>query len=103
LRLFIAGHGSVLVFFVLSGFVLALPFASGHKLRLGDFLVRRFCRICPPFAASIMIAAALHALVGNGSVAVLSAWFNESWKDDISVALLVNHFPWIWQAPGHQP
>jgi peptidoglycan/LPS O-acetylase OafA/YrhL len=63
-----AGTASVMIFFVLSGFVLALPFISDQPPpRYMDFAVRRFCRIYIPFAFSVVGAMALYSFViGSG-------------------------------------
>lgn len=74
LRLLIAGRASVLLFFVLSGFVLCLSLRRDHSYVA--WLVRRCCRILPPFFFAILFAAALYAAVGPATVASASAWFN---------------------------
>ena len=58
LRLFVAGHAAVIVFFLLSGFVLALPYRSKQPHTLG-FLIRRMCRIYIPFASAVFLSAAI--------------------------------------------
>ena len=59
LRLLVDGEAAVILFFVLSGYVLALPFIAGTQLTYGRYLVKRICRIWLPFAAAILLAAAL--------------------------------------------
>ena len=58
------GSAAVVVFFVLSGFVLSLPSWRGSVPSYPRFVVRRFCRIYLPFAASILLALALWRLTG---------------------------------------
>lgn len=65
-RVFAEGHVGVQLFFVISGFILALPFArqhvvGGRPVRLGDYLLRRVIRLEPPYliALAIMTAAAV--------------------------------------------
>ncbi|HJV66333.1 MAG TPA: acyltransferase [Geomonas sp.] len=55
-------HGDVGVrlFFVISGFVIALPFAKGHLSggrvpRLRDYLLRRLTRLEPPYIINLLI------------------------------------------------
>ncbi len=55
----------VLLFFVLSGFVLALPYFEARNDAYGPYLVRRFFRLYPPFAFVILVAALLHSLFGG--------------------------------------
>ncbi|HWK44775.1 MAG TPA: acyltransferase [Stellaceae bacterium] len=59
LRLFVAGRPAVAIFFVLSGFVLALPFLAQRQGSYPDFLIKRVCRIWLPFAAAILVSAIL--------------------------------------------
>ncbi len=65
-RVFAEGHVGVQLFFVISGFILALPFArqqvaGGRQVRLGDYFLRRLIRLEPPYliALAIMTAAAV--------------------------------------------
>lgn len=78
LRLLINGHGAVIVFFVLSGYVLSLPFLSGRKLSYPDFLVRRFFRIYAPYALAIVVAALAFVIAAPPS-GLGSAWFQGIW------------------------
>ncbi|ESQ83266.1 hypothetical protein AEAC466_13520 [Asticcacaulis sp. AC466] len=48
---------SVLLFFVLSGFVLTLSYTEGKSQDYPAFILKRFCRIYLPFAIAITIAA----------------------------------------------
>ena len=75
-----SGREAVLLFFVLSGFVLVLPFLSPHPPAALPFLARRSCRLMLPCAAVVLGVAALLPLVGAAPEPGLSAWFNEmSW------------------------
>ena len=51
-----AGREAVVFFFVLSGFVLSVPYAGPRAPRYGKFLAKRMCRIYPPFAAAVLIS-----------------------------------------------
>lgn len=62
LRLFVAGHAAVIVFFLLSGFVLALPYRSEQPHMLG-FIIRRTCRIYLPFASAVLLSIAIVILI----------------------------------------
>src|ERR1022692_2357744 len=59
------GRFAVMLFFVLSGFVLALPYFAGTSLPYGRYIVRRFCRLYLPFAFAVLIAALLCWLLGG--------------------------------------
>lgn len=77
LRLMLAGHEAVLVFFVLSGFVLALPVARaramGHHFAWRAYYPRRFARLYLPVWGSLLFALALAALVPRDNAAP-SGW-----------------------------
>ena len=62
LRLFIAGHAAVIVFFLLSGFVLALPYRSKQPHALG-FIIRRTCRIYIPYASAVFLSAVIVIMI----------------------------------------
>jgi peptidoglycan/LPS O-acetylase OafA/YrhL len=58
--LIFTGHFGVQLFFVISGFVLALPFAQHHldggrPVKLKDYLLRRLTRLEPPYIISLII------------------------------------------------
>ena len=77
LRLLVSGGPpAVVLFFVLSGFVLSLPFARPRPPGYGEFAVKRLCRIYPPFAFAALCSAALYGLVQPRPIPQLSAWFN---------------------------
>jgi peptidoglycan/LPS O-acetylase OafA/YrhL len=58
----LSGFEAVIVFFVLSGFVLALPYAAGRPPEYRTFLVRRFLRLGPAAAVAIVVAALLRGV-----------------------------------------
>ena len=64
LRLLSHGGYGVEVFFAISGFILALPFARQHlqgsrKVRLASFYLRRLTRLEPPYLLWLLIRTAL--------------------------------------------
>lgn len=62
-KLFNAGRGSVITFFVLSGFVLAASLLKSPTGYLG-YAVKRILRIYPAFLFAIVLSYALHVLIG---------------------------------------
>jgi peptidoglycan/LPS O-acetylase OafA/YrhL len=68
-RTFEAGHYGVQLFFAISGFILALPFAKQMlskepaRLRLKDYYLRRVTRIEPPYIIHLIFLFLLSALV----------------------------------------
>jgi peptidoglycan/LPS O-acetylase OafA/YrhL len=86
------GKDAVLIFFVLSGFVLFLSFRGIDRLHYGPYLIKRFCRIYLPFAAAILISAGLYLLVQPAPLPGLSRWFNEqTWAEAPTFGLVAGH------------
>lgn len=61
------GNVGVPVFFAISGFILGLPFALASRglappVRLPAYFLRRVTRLEPPYLASLLLAALLHAV-----------------------------------------
>ncbi len=71
-----AGPEAVVVFFVLSGFVLSLPVARGGQLRIGSYYPARFVRLYLPVWGALAVAAALHLAVDHHAVPAASWWLN---------------------------
>ncbi len=86
-----AGHEAVVLFFVLSGFVLYLPYRRGNDPTYGAFVIRRICRIWIPYAVVVTIALAARALLYHGPVDQLGPWFNEVWKH-VDIGDVLQHY-----------
>ena len=71
-----AGHESVMLFFVLSGFVLSLPFLNGRTVNYGSYAIRRTFRIYVPYLAALALALVCNVLIYRGPIPELSEWFN---------------------------
>lgn len=90
-HLLFAGHEAVLFFFVLSGFVLSIPFFSGKQPSYSIFILKRFYRIYIPYICSIVLAILCSLLFSRGGIAALSEWFNLFWVTPFSLDLSLNH------------
>lgn len=88
---FMLGRPPVMFFFVLSGYVLALPFLSGSAPAYKRYLIRRFFRIYLPYAAVILLVAALYALVQPHAMEGAPIWLNEQWSSPPAPQLLLSH------------
>src|SRR3984957_16353301 len=77
LRLVWAGQERAIMFFVLSGFVLCLPWLSGKPQSYGRFLLGRFCRIYPPYIAAMALAALASVFIGGHVLPNAGVYFNE--------------------------
>jgi len=82
------GHYGVQLFFVVSGFVLALPFAA-HRLTgtaavsLKTYFLRRLTRLEPPYVLSLLLFYALLLAAGKANCAILT--------DHLAVSLAYSH------------
>ncbi len=71
------GDGAVVVFFVLSGFVLSLPFLAGRGPSYKVFVIRRICRIYLPYLAGIGLSILAVTFVAQTKRPGLSDWLNQ--------------------------
>ncbi|MDB5155838.1 MAG: hypothetical protein JWR50_545, partial [Mucilaginibacter sp.] len=78
------GYAAVMFFFVLSGFVLSLPFINNEKpLSLTAFYTKRFFRIYPAFIAAIILSILLKEFVYDKHTMTNSLlWFKQYWAWD---------------------
>jgi peptidoglycan/LPS O-acetylase OafA/YrhL len=58
LRLLVAGRAAVILFFLLSGLVLTLPYKKNGRLDYGPFLLKRVCRLYVPYLGAQALARA---------------------------------------------
>jgi peptidoglycan/LPS O-acetylase OafA/YrhL len=77
LHLVWAGKEFVCVFFVLSGYVLALPMARGGRFRAAAYYPRRFARLYLPVWGALCVAALLFVVVSHIHVPAATWWLNE--------------------------
>ncbi len=89
-RAVLEGRAPVILFFVLSGFVLAhglLRQPTGYA----SFIVRRISRVYPPFAIAILLSALGYALVEPGPQRPLGMWFASFWQNGHDLPTLARH------------
>ncbi|MFC7474213.1 acyltransferase family protein [Dankookia sp. GCM10030260] len=72
----VGARPAVILFFVLSGYVLALALTHGPGTGWGGFVLRRICRVWLPFAVSILLSAGLYWLMRPTALAGVHPWFN---------------------------
>lgn len=95
LHAFFAGVPAVVVFFVLSGLVLALPFVAGRGGGYGAFLVKRVLRLWPAYAAGVVLTFILVAAARGHEVSGLSSWFYEKWAEPPTLGAIAGHLTLI--------
>ncbi|MFD2332194.1 acyltransferase family protein [Cohnella sp. GCM10020058] len=88
-RMAVYGHGAVMLFFVLSGFVLTLPFLGHLKVSYKQFLIKRFFRIYIPYLAAIVVA--MIAFRSSDPIQGLGAWISELSTGKFSMKSIVDH------------
>src|SRR5512138_1450038 len=76
LALLRAGHAAVVFFFILSGYVLVLPFLKG-PVSYPAFAWRRICRIWIPYVIAMTVAIGCALCFHREPVAGLSHWANQ--------------------------
>lgn len=74
-----AGTEAVILFFVLSGFVLALPFVSGREVVTSRFIAKRVCRIYLPYIVAVGASTAILLLFTFEETSGASQWFKDMW------------------------
>jgi peptidoglycan/LPS O-acetylase OafA/YrhL len=95
-RILVIGRPAVILFFVLSGFVLSLSLQAHPAGAYRTFVIRRFFRIYVPFTASVIMAAALYSIIEPRPIPGLSKWFNHDvWSYSLTPSLLVSHLAMI--------
>ncbi|CAM3526504.1 acyltransferase [Paenibacillus lupini] len=94
LHLLWGGHEAVILFFLLSGFVLTLPFLKSKQAYI-PYLIRRICRIYLPYLIAVVIALIACVSLYSGVVSGLSEWFNIRWVDPISIKAILAHLSLI--------
>jgi len=95
LHLFITGDQPVILFFVLSGFVLSIIFFSERKIPYISFVIKRIVRLYFPYVISIVFAIILFLWLSRGGIASLGKLFNKLWIDQINMKMVVDHFLFI--------
>lgn len=91
LHIFYAGHEAVLFFFVLSGFVLTLPFTRGRKIDYSNFIIKRILRIYLPVYSMFIFAFIGMYFVGKFGGREVSEWIGNMWQNNLSFANILDH------------
>ncbi len=104
LKILVNGHNAVILFFVLSGFVLTRPYVRRSALQYRDFLLKRVCRIYLPYLAALALSILADALSPNlngelSSMPGSNRWIDQTWSQPITVWPVFQHILFI----GHYP
>ncbi len=92
-RLAWAGYEAVILFYVLSGLVLALPWLDARPPTYRVFIIKRACRIYLPYLAAVSAAAILSAVFTlHAPIAGFSDWVNTmNWSWPVTSLVVLNH------------
>ncbi|MDC0762906.1 acyltransferase [Brevibacillus sp. AG] len=90
LRFLWAGGEAVIIFYVLSGFVLSMAIYHS-KTNYWGYLIKRFVRIYIPYYVWIFITFALFILFSPYEVTGLRDWFYDKWQGPITTLDIINH------------
>lgn len=86
------GASAVNLFFVLSGFVLALPYLNKRENpNYIQFCIRRFFRLYPAFWLAIIISLALRSGYDPTGMEALSEWSRSMWTSNVTLDMFLRH------------
>ncbi|SDP05863.1 Peptidoglycan/LPS O-acetylase OafA/YrhL, contains acyltransferase and SGNH-hydrolase domains [Paenibacillus sp. yr247] len=92
LHIFFAGHEAVVLFFVLSGFVLAIPMLVDRRSIYSMYLIKRILRIYMPYIVALFISIIAAKIFYSGNIIELSTWFNKTFEPDLNTQQIIQHF-----------
>lgn len=98
LQLLVNGHASVVLFFILSGFVLSLPQVRGRKVEYPTYLVKRICRIYLPYFVALVIAVA--ACWRFHGLDAYDEWFERTWHHAPAWKMVLQHILLLGDYPS---
>lgn len=101
LRMFGAGHEAVVLFFLLSGFVLAVPYSKPSSPSYAEFLIKRICRIYLPYVSALMVAA-IGSYFFYSEKATGNSWIDQTWSERPTAHLIVQHLLMLGHYDGAQ-
>lgn len=90
LRIFWAGHQSVIVFFVLSGFALTCMVRGMPAYGYGRYVLARIARLYPPYILSIGFALAVFGALAAAGIQWEEGWMTVS-KPHLTTPLAIGH------------
>lgn len=89
------GPAAVVLFFLLSGFVLSIPVWREKPQNYRVFIMRRVCRIYIPYLFALALSVLGCALFANRPVHGLSDWFYKTWTGPVQWGLVLKHILFI--------
>ncbi len=91
LHFFWSGHYAVILFFVLSGFVLSIPFYKTEKPGYLSFFIKRIVRLYLPCAAIITLSViGWYFLYNKAALSPYTDWLQDIWSRPMNEGYLKN-------------
>ena len=91
LTVLMAGGAAVRFFFVLSGFVLMLPYIRRKDNPYAPYLVKRICRIYLPYLAAVAIAVLGNCLLAGYPIPGFGGEVSQTWAVPVSAKVVLQH------------
>lgn len=85
---FVSGHEAVILFFVLSGYVLSLGLPVTSPAQYIAFALRRIGRIYLPFVAAVALSG-VGCVLFLGRSLPLADWYYSSWHEPVTLAIVL--------------
>lgn len=102
LRVVALGHEAVILFFILSGFVLTLQLTSCRRIAYRDYLIKRICRIYLPYLIVLLVTISLIEWIDVQPVPWAGGWFNAVWSGGFSGPEMTDHLLFVGQYKANQ-
>lgn len=91
LTVFMSGGAAVRFFFVLSGFVLMLPYLRHKENPYAPYIVKRICRIYLPYLAAVFLAVFGNIFLGGHPLPGFTGAARETWAEPVSAKVVLQH------------
>jgi peptidoglycan/LPS O-acetylase OafA/YrhL len=99
---FFSGKEHVIFFFLLSGFVLFLPYHKGRPPQYTVFMLKRVFRIMVPYWVTLVSTIGLILALKPQPIETFSKWFNGAWNSGFDIGLLANHIALMGVYENHK-
>jgi peptidoglycan/LPS O-acetylase OafA/YrhL len=93
------GHEAVVLFFVMSGYVLFLQMQK-QKISYFEFILKRIARIYPAYMVAILISITMQLIFHPIPNPKYHEWINVVWTESLTAKLLFEHFSLL--LPGYR-
>lgn len=99
LTFIMSGGAAVRFFFVLSGFVLMLPYLRRKQNPYAPYIVKRICRIYLPYLAAVFLAVLGNWLLAGYPLPGFTGATAETWSQPVSAKVVLEHIAMLGTFP----